>query len=439
MDSFIEYIKGNESKLLSKTGLIRLFTHQRTRPVYSQLSEKERASYPEGTIFFTTPPKDIDASTYGYIRDGEFLQLVPSKWNPSAPFCQADPIKIQTGDIANYIGPSLDTIIGCFIANYVMLASVIKNASVPYVKETWNIRKIEKILSNLVLENKITVAQYLQYIEQGTKLAHCGEIFQPTMSERSIMVPKSILKRRDELIKEAGTTITDPVVASAIEKEVVALYKEYIGNDPVAGYMESSKKSYNVHAKNMFLFIGAVSDFGGDATDIQIVPKSLSEGMSVENFAIQANSIRKGSYARGVETQEGGALTKWITRVFQDVRLIPGDCGSKQGETLTFDKVIPPTSFIGRYVISGNSLTRITTDNVKSFEGKTVILRSPRFCNQPDGLCTTCMGEIFKTLEITSPGQLAIAPTSAMMGAMMSAMHVESLEVLPIDFDIAIV
>ena len=436
MDTFIDYIKGNEQQLLSRKGLIHLFSHQRKRPVYSKDTAE---TYPAGTIFFVEQPTNIDKSKYGYIRDGQFKQLSTSTFNPSAPFSVADVITLPKGVIANHTGESIKTIIGSFIANYTCIASIVGDL-IPYVNGIWNIDKVEQMMAQKIMEGSMQVKQYLQYIDQGTRLAHFGELFQPTMSERSVAVPKYITKRRDELLKEHANELKDARVVSAIEKELIQMYKDYIGDDPVAGYLEASKKSYNTHAKTMHLMVGGVSNFGGNSEDVVVIPRSLNEGWDPQYFEAMANEIRKGAYSRSVETQDGGAMTKRINRALQDIHLVNGDCKSTQGVSITFDSVVKPSNFLGRYVIRGSSLVLITTDNLHTFKtGQTVKLRSPIYCKHKAGICTTCMGNIFKTLEITEPGSLTCVVTSAMMGASMAAMHVEAIDVREINLEQAIV
>jgi hypothetical protein len=430
MKTFVDYIRGHTDRFRYREHILDMFSYQPDRAVYPDKPELV------GGIVFTSKPKSIKSARYGYYDDNdEFQELVPSTFGYGAPFAAADEITITPKDIPTLTKASCDTIIGQFLANQYLLVDAIGN-HIPYIENGWNIEKVERKLGQLVIDRVVEVKDYLKYVEHGYELGHFGELFVPTMSRRSTSAPKHVLARRDELLKIHANELTDPKVVAAIEKELVQMYKEYIGDDPVAGYLESKRKSYPVTAKQMNIMIGGVGNFGGGANDITLIPKSLAEGWEKEHFTALANNIRSGAYARGVETQNGGTLTKLIFRAFQDIKLVDGDCGSTKFVVIDFDATIKPEMFIGRTVIIDGKRQLITADNASKFaDKKGVKLRSPIYCKEPAGICLTCMGNVFRQLEIYNPGTLAITVTSAMMGAAMAAMHVESINVQPLDFD----
>lgn len=429
MKTFLDYIRSNPHRLMSRKHLIGMFAYEPNRPVYP-----EQPSIDGGIVFAKAPPQDVNKSRYGYFEGETFHELVVSENNPAAPFDPADEITLKGGDIANFKQGTLKTIVGQYLANQILLVESIGDL-LPFQNDPWNIRDIEKKLGKLLTDGTITTEHYHKYVENGYELAHFGELFVPTISEKSISVPKAILKRRDELLEKHKDELTDPAVVASIEKELIQMYKDYIGDDPVAGYLEASGKSYNVHAKTMHIMVGGVAPFGGNADDVAVITKSLNEGWDKEQFPAMANSIRKGSYARGVETRDTGALTKNIFRAFQDIRLIDGDCGATKGIEMEFDDTVTPDMFVGRTLLVNGAKVVLTEELVAKYQNKTVTMRSPLTCKQKNGICMTCMGEMFKKLDIRNPGTLAITTTSAMMSASMAAMHVESINVQPIEFE----
>lgn len=428
MKNFIDYFRLDNTVLNNRRLMLGAFAYQKDRPVYP-----DKPSTPGG-IVFAKKPTSIDKSLYGYYDGETFHELVPSEHNPAAPFSIADVIQISSGDVVNFKGGTLKTTIGHFITNKLVLSDSVGD-KIPYVNGLFKIKDIEHELGRLLLAGEISVQQHLDYVENGTELGHMGELFVPTMSEKSVSVPKYILDRRDALLKEHKDDLGDAKVVAAIEKELVDMYKEYMGDDPATGFLEANRKSYNDHIKTMHIMVGGVTNFGGNADDVAVINKSLSEGWDKRNFPAMANSIRRGSYSRGVETQNGGALTKLIFRAFQDVKLFKGDCGSRKGATIKFDNVVTPNMFFGRTIITGDGRVLLTEKNASKYEGKTVKMRTPLFCKQKGGICMTCMGDTFRKLEIDHPGTLAISVTSAMMSSSMSAMHVDSIDVRPIEFD----
>lgn len=80
----------------------------------------------------------------------------------------------------------------------------------------------------------------------------------------------------------------------------------------------------------------------------------------------------------------------------QHVKLLdPGtDCGTKKYITIKItEKNI--NSVMYSYVIEGNKLVEITSDNMDNYIGKTVKLRFSSMCKAKNGICNACAGNAF--------------------------------------------
>ena len=75
--------------------------------------------------------------------------------------------------------------------------------------------------------------------------------------------------------------------------------------------------------------------------------------------------------------------------------LEPGtDCGTKKYITVKVtEKNI--SSLMYSFVIEGNKLVEITSDNMDSYIGKTVKLRYSSMCKAKNGICNACAGNAF--------------------------------------------
>lgn len=75
-------------------------------------------------------------------------------------------------------------------------------------------------------------------------------------------------------------------------------------------------------------------------------------------------------------------------------RIYRGDCGSQNGypTLITEDK---KHMFIGRYYIpklAPTAVRRISRNTINSLVGRTIVIRSPLYCEHQNGVCEVCLG-----------------------------------------------
>ena len=87
-------------------------------------------------------------------------------------------------------------------------------------------------------------------------------------------------------------------------------------------------------------------------------------------------------------------------------------------------------TFVYRYLTDGTLLTK---DNIKSYIGKTVSLRSPMYCATPDGLCARCCGKLAEDQNIVNVGMHSLAIAETMVYVAMKAMHVSSVSLYTVE------
>lgn len=357
--------------------------------------------------------------------------------NSKSLYTTATPISLSKGDIVNYTGDSpIETSVGRYLLNLYMLATPFGDI-IEYVNDLWSIGKVEKQIAVGILNKQITGKQRRMYIDLGTMLGHSPELFVPTSSERSITTDPNIKKRKAELLEQYKDQLDDPLIIAKIEAELIEMDKEWLKDDPAMNYHKSVNegKSFGVHRKKLLLTVGGIERFSDKAAEYDYVPNSLAEGLDKRSFVAVANEIRKGSHNRGTETAKGGAWTKFILRIFQDLKVVEDDCGTKHGVTRVL-RHYHRGSFSGRHIIdkTGKYVTTISDDNFDKYLDKEVILRSPQYCKSDAGLCYKCCGEVIESLQLEALGVLAIEISSKFMLTSMKAMHGSSLKVKKIDF-----
>ena len=412
---FVDYIRDNQHLLLTRSGLLDLFTYQPNRGTLP----KDPKEY---GIYTTASEHTSKNVRYVIWHDGKAVPHNASK-RTGAPFEFYDKITIKKGDIANYKGKEMVTTVGRYVTNYLLIASI--TDLIPYVNDIWDIGEVERQYGQLVLEGKIATQQYRgQYIDNGTFLSLFGELCIPTLTEKYFKKNKAAVKRLKELLEEHKDELDDPKVIAAIEAEIIAMDKEWLKGDDVERFLAGNKrKGYAISRKKMFGMVGGVEPFGS-TSGTETITTSIQDGIDPKQMPAIVNEIRKGSYDRGAETAKGGEIAKFTFRATQDVTIIEEDCKTTDGIIVTFSDGLDPHLFMGVTVINKDgSMSEITEDNIEQYRNKTVKLRSPATCKTKDGFCFKCFPKQFKTLNITRPGTQSIDIGSKFMNNAMQSMH----------------
>ena len=389
------------------------------------------AKLSNGMMFRTT---DTDGKeNFGFLID-QVIHHIPSRGTEfDSPFDIYQKITLKPGMIENHTDGEIETTVGRFVLNYMVLASVFGD-TIPFVNDTWNIGKVESLIGQLLINGKIEVAQYNNYINRGYLIGHFSELCVPTMTEKSITTDPAIAIRKAELLKQYEGQLDDPNVIGIIEAELLKMDKDYLKGDEALGYHEGiGNKSFAIHRKKLFITVGGIESFD-ESGDFNFVENSLNEGWDKKDFATISNEVRKGSYSRGMETAKGGAMTKFILRVFQDLKVTAEDCGTKDGVRFLFTDDFKG-SFYGRKVMdkSGKVVDTITAETESKYLGKSITLRMPTYCKTTDGLCYSCTGDTIKAIDAEAIGVLAVDVSSKFMLASLKKMHGSTIKLLTVD------
>lgn len=319
-----------------------------------------------------------------------------------------DKFILQPGIIANFSkGEPIETTIGVFIANYLFLVYPF-NDKIPYLNEEFSAAKLEKLISEPLLKGIITTEEVKdKYINTLSLFGQSNEIICPNISEKTITIPQSITDLRNKLVKENRDALLagDASVMSDIEKQLIAAYREYLSGDPSLHFL-LKKKYFDVTLKKLFLTQGMTEVFGSPGK-FTFIENPMGNGWEVKDLPAIFNEVRSGSYARAIETANGGVIAKLILRVLQDTRIAIDDCGTVRGE---YVKATPQNlkDFIWNYVINKDGTTTLLTENnLSTFVGQTITIRTPGYCQASEGFCSKCFGYLFESL-----GQKAFAPVA---------------------------
>lgn len=317
-----------------------------------------------------------------------------------------------------------DTTVGRFLENVIVLQYPTDYSVYQYDNSVWKVKKLLKTVTDTLSNSKITVAQYKKFVNNFFYLNHISEICVPSMSVKSLMTDPRIAEVKRKFIEEHKDQMNDPFVIKQLEDMLVEMDRAYLGDDSSVTFFNGlGDKSYKLHRKKLLLMVGGTPAFDSSSGKYDFNPNSLMDGWTIDMMPTIANEIRKGSYERGRETAKGGAETKLVMRIFQDVMVDMDDCGTKRTITADFKNIFRIKDFIGRTINVNGADIVLTEENIAKYDGQVVKLYSPLTCANGFNFCYKCCGQRAKQFGVKLIGIQIVKITSAFMLSSMKNMH----------------
>lgn len=138
---------------------------------------------------------------------------------------------------------------------------------------------------------------------------------------------------------------------------------------------------------------------------------------------------------KAIGTATSGYFSKQIMAAQQAITTddIGSDCKSLKciQVTLTKDNY---KDYTYRFIKEGNKLICLDDENMPKYIGKTVQMRSVKYCTSPNGkICYTCTGKLFYLLNIRNTGLTSSRVASTLLNLSMKKFHDASIKVYKID------
>ena len=280
-------------------------------------------------------------------------------------------------------------------------------------------------LSLAIMEDRITVQQFKQWIMCLQKFMNYSTIICTTSSEDMLLISKTIEPKKKELFKkyEKELAAGDAFTIGKIEDELLQYCEETLKDDPAWDNIKAGAGAdLGNNFKNMYVVKGAQKD--PDPTKgYNIIKSCYSEGVSKEDYAAMANSLAAGPYSRARKTAIWGYEEKKFLLAFQHVKLGPkgSDCGTKRTITVTLDKNMMRLLMYS-YIVEGSKLVRLDSTNMDKYAGKTVKMRFSSMC-KAKCICNKCAGDLYYILGVNNIGTATPQMASAVKNIMMKAFH----------------
>ena len=306
------------------------------------------------------------------------------------------------------------------------LFHILKYVNYEINKKTSN--KINKILSEAVIEDEITTKELSDYLMRTQEFMKFETILTPNHSEELLCCTKKINIKKKQIIKKYEEKIKagDPVAAEDMEKELLDYAKTLLQNDPALDtFMSGAQGDFANHFKNTYISKGAVANPDPTAKQkYNIITSNYMDGISKEEYSKIANSLAAGPYARGKKTESGGYWEKLFISAFQHIVTGPenSDCGTdKYIEVLLTEDNI--NLYMYNYIISGSSLVELTSKNRDKYLNKKVKFRFSSMCKSKNYICSKCAGNLWYRLGIKNIGLLTAQVPSKLKNISMKSFH----------------
>lgn len=300
---------------------------------------------------------------------------------------------------------------------------------VGYYNEPMNKKNYGKLMDNLgywLLEDKISIDDYKYFCNTCQTFMPFVTILAPGFTEAMLTCTKKINVRKEKLLKEHKAEIDagDLVVIDQIQKELLDYAREILKDDPAMDMFDSGVGGvFDNNFKNMFIMRGTVRDPDPNK-GYNVITSNYMDGISADEYAAFANTLTEGPYNRAKKTEVGGYWEKLMVAACQHVNLLePGsDCGTKRTvEVELTNDLIGPTMY--SYIVEGDKLIELTSENVDKYRGKTVKIRYSSMCEAKNGICSKCAGNAFYRQGLKNVGIRTAEIPSKVKNIFMKSFH----------------
>lgn len=319
-------------------------------------------------------------------------------------------IKFYTDDIItigpeqhSLVKPNSKTTLGLYIINKYIFEDL---KIMGYINKTitgklWG--KIEDAVAKGLMEERITQDQACEFINRSQFLfgGPLAMVVNTSMSETLLRLPpkaKAQLKQELKTHKEE-LEANDPQAAAGVRNRVAdtAMAELNATGDPAIGLITGDVgiDAYNNYA-TIFIMKGAVKDNTGESdTGYKVVTSNYDDGISKEDLPKIAEALVTSSYNSGVLTQDSGTNGKKYNAIYQSIRIMDRGSDCKTKDTITVEITSANAAdYMYRYIVSGEKLIMLDTDNINNYIGKTVKMRTGIYCKAKHPYyCSKCVGD----------------------------------------------
>ncbi|MBD5584512.1 MAG: hypothetical protein HDQ88_05470 [Clostridia bacterium] len=327
--------------------------------------------------------------------------------------------------------------IGRFIANkFVLQGSGFIQLS-HYINTIWNggwISNFNNVVSDYFMKDEINREQFQQYLNRRDTLGFWlnGMLAHSISPKFSKPIPE-VEKLKKELLKkyEKELKAGDLDTMIKIQNTLVAKAKEILKDDPGMDLYLCGDLNFDNNYRANAIIKGPVPN--KITGEFDFIDTSFMDGIKIKDLPVHANSILAAQYPASIATQDAGYLGKKLMSLMQMMGIGPAgsDCGTKQLIPLDITEK-NANEVIYTWIKDGKGLKLLTPDNVKSYIGKRVMMRSPMTCLD-EKICSKCAGQLFYMLDVKNPGLFSVQISYADLNLGLKTKHDTTVKLYRID------
>lgn len=215
----------------------------------------------------------------------------------------------------------------------------------------------------------------------------------------------------DDLKQDLIETLNDDMRFSLphmdkVEKEMMKRFEDI--RSPLIKLVKSKARGNQKQMAQQFLSIGYKVDKQSNILKRPII-ESLIEGVRDENsYFVQAIGCRNAIIQGTNSVADSGYLNRKLSFGTIDINLSDeNDCGADKFLEIEVNKFNKNSLLNGRFIYENGKTKLVRADEIDSYVGKTVKLRSPITCKCKSGICKTCYGVLYPINKNLSIGLLS--------------------------------
>lgn len=245
-----------------------------------------------------------------------------------------------------------------------------------------------------------------------------------TFTTDTFILPEHIQKKKDEVLPKLKD---DP---EAFQTAMVELANEFLdhlksldnGAYDIAMSKAAGSKGSPLAWAVLLIAKGNSVDIEGNISNT--ILNSVNSGFTLEEFYANASEARSTLYIRSMGAAEPGALARDTVYANASTLLNSDDCQTTNYLYIHITASIAKT-IVGRNRFDEEKQKLVKITKKSNLIGQTILLRSPIYCQDPDGICQTCYGSLAKDLDTNQIGVMIgqVVNSEALEGYSMAARH----------------
>ena len=291
--------------------------------------------------------------------------------------------------------------------------------------------KINGLMSNALLDDKMSVRQLKNYINDSQILMGCCSVLSSSHTEGIYMLNDVIKKKKAEILARPGIkdalANSDLVVMKQVEDELLSEAKKFLRDDPcIDMYNSGSRATWDGNFKDMYIMRSGIKQSDGS---FKIVMDGYIDGLSPDDYVAAVNGSVEGAYNRSELTRKGGYKERLFFLATAHIKYLGKDSDCKTKRYIEVDLTDKNANdWLYSFIIDDSRLVELTPSTISQYIGKRVKMRYSSLCEAPNSqVCEKCGSSLFRRIGMLNVGMSSSICMSSVKNTSMKTMHQKSI------------